>query len=444
MSEKTRNKGRATSLSGAGGGPTSPGKQPPARPSQAGPASPAAQSSLSLNTDIQTALTRIHSRLDGLDELTDTIQELKEANDKCRKEITKLTKVIEDTNVIRQKETRAHLVTKQELVVTRANNIRMEAQINGLMNKQRICNLRIDGVGEEQNENLKRIVVELAKDMGVPNMTVTDITTTYRQGKQSQGTTRVRTILVTFVSERGRNAFFFARTNLKNNAKYRGVYINDDVTAFTRKQRDDYRAVAALAREDGADIRVHTDGIVINGRKHLLTDPQSLPDQYSIKNAKTIVVNFASEASFLSNFSPAIIVDETDGTVYMSAEHMYQAEKCRQAGAADKRKAVIMAPTPLDAKRVADTVGNTPEWRNLRDEIMERVVSAKFDQNQDLAEQLLGTGEMNLNEATHNDHFGIGATLLSKDIKDKAYRGSNKLGQILVAKRASLRQGNGE
>lgn len=435
MAEKTRNKGRSQSLAGALAGAATHADQQQPLAKQGGLMGP----------DLESALAKIHVRLDGLDQLTSTIHSLKDDNDKYREEITKLTKAVEDTNSARRKETREHQIVKQELATTRSANARMEAQINGLMNRQRICNLRLDGVKEEPNENLKRFVIDMAAEMGVPNMTVADIVSTYRLGKQTQGVTRVRTVMIIFVSERGRNAFFFAHASLKNNVKYRGVYVNDDVTALTRRQRDDYRAVAAIAREDGADIRVHTDGIVINGRKHLLTDPHSLPEQYSIENAKTVVVNdeiyFASEASFLSNFAPANIVDDEDGTVYLSAEHMYQALKCKQALALDKMRAIIMAPTPLDAKRIADSVGNTPEWRNLRDTVMERVVAAKFDQNPDMATKLLATGNMNLNEATHNDHFGIGATLLSKDIKDKGYRGTNKLGQILVSKRASLRHG---
>ena len=72
--------------------------------------------------------------------------------------------------------------------------------------------------------------------------------------------------------------------------------------------------------------------------------------------------------------------------------------------------------------------------------IMERVVAAKFDQNSHLADLLLNTGDMTLNEATTNDHFGIGVTVMAREIRDKAYRGSNKLGLILMNKRASIRQ----
>lgn len=425
MADKTRNRGRAASLSVAG--PTSLAELDTKR---------------GTNADIDTALALIHKRLDGIDELKASLQRVEEANVAYKDEIARVTKALEEANSSKAAEARQHRITRQELVIARATSDRMETQINDILNYQKIRNLRIDGIKEEQGENLKKIIVEIAGELGLTGMAYADIASVYRVGKPVQAGNRVRTIMITFMTERGRNAFFFARAQLKNNNKYRGVYVNDDVTPTTRRQRDSYRAVAAIAREDGADIRVHTDGIVINGQKHLLTDPTTLPEKYSVQKAKTIEVGgelyFASESSFLSNFSPSPIVDD-DNTVYMTAEHMYQSLKCQHAQAHDKARAVQAAATPLGAKHIADTTGNTPEWRAVRDAAMERVVAAKFDQNPLLAHQLLETGDLKLNEATHNDHFGIGVTILGREIKDKSYRGSNKLGLMLMAKRASLR-----
>ena len=148
-------------------------------------------------------------------------------------------------------------------------------------------------------------------------------------------------------------------------------------------------------------------------------------------------IYFSSEASFLSNFAPSPIIE--GDIIYQKAEHMYQAYKCRQARAFDKLKLVIAAPTPLDAKKLADTIGDTPEWRKDRDIVMEKVVSEKFDQNPNLSDLLIKTGNKKLNEATHNDHFGIGVTVNAREIKDKSYRGTNKLGIILANKRASIK-----
>ena len=172
----------------------------------------------------------------------------------------------------------------------------------------------------------------------------------------------------------------------------------------------------------------------------MLGEAHTLPEKYSLEKARTVECGgemyFASQHSFLSNFaySPIVIKD----VLYPTAEHRYQAKKCEQMEDYDRLKRVLSATTPLEAKRVADEIKETPEWRGYRDEIMEGVINEKFAQNEDLAIKLVETGVIQLNEATHNEHFGIGAPINSRLIKDKAYRGANKLGQILMKKRDEL------
>ena len=52
---------------------------------------------------------------------------------------------------------------------------------------------------------------------------------------------------------------------------------------------------------------------------------------------------------------------------------------------------------------------------------------------------MLKTGDLVLNEATHNTYFGIGVPLHSRQILEKSYTGTNKLGSLLVKKRESLK-----
>lgn len=436
MADNTRNKGRAASLAGAHPAPL------PAPPlSQTASTDTDAPASLPPTTTPLTGIELILKRIDAMEAgMADSFSRMEK---KSAATYNDLTQAIERSNKRHLADRREILIVRQELVLAKELNHRMEVQLNQLINRQNICNIRIDGIKEDVSESLKKYVVEMAHCMGVVNMTQQDVITAYRVGKPAQNNARARsrTVLITFVNERARNAFFFARSSLKNQEKFKGVFVNDDVSPATRKQRDDYRAVAALARQDGVDVRVHTDGILLAGKKYLLTEPQTLPEKYTVNKAKTYEhggeIYFASASSFLSNFSPSPIV-EGDIT-YMTAEHMYQAGKCRHAQANDKLKLVLAAPSPLEAKRIADAVVETPEWRQVRDALMEGVISAKFDQNPDLAHELLGTGDKPLNEATHNDHFGIGVPLMAREIKDKSYRGTNKLGQILVNKRASLR-----
>ena len=366
---------------------------------------------------------------------------------KQTKDIDHLTALLEESRRTRTVEEREHLITRQELATTRELNRRMAVQLNDIENRQRCCNACIEGVEETDREEIRRTVLEIAAAIGANTITHHDIVSTYRMGKiasnaQNNVRQKSRPIFVAFTTLQKRNEFYYARSKLRNSEKYRRVYINDDVTAITKKLRDDYKAVANIARDDGVEVRIHSDGIVLNGRKHYLSDPHTLPDKYSLESAKTVEVGgeiyFASEHSFLSNFASSPITEGT--TVYATAEHMYQAHKCRRAGELERMDRVILAPTPLEAKRVADSVPETPEWRANREEVMINVVACKFDQNPLLATKLIKTGNLKLNEATHNTFFGIGAPLHAREIREKSYRGENRLGHILANKRANLQE----
>lgn len=357
-------------------------------------------------------------------------------------DVDKMTKLLEEAKAENELERRLHLITRSELACARQKCRSMEVMINTLENKLRLENIRIDGKMEEDGEDLRRFIFDLAAGIGVKNMVAGDIINTHRIGaKQQSRRNRPRTIMVTFASTAIRNQFYYARTNLKKHDRLKRIYLNDDVTPLTKRQREEFRSVAELARKQGAEVRIHSDGMIIDGKKYYHGEPQSLPEKYSLTNARTVEeggeLYFASEHSFLSNFSPSPIVIGT--TVYATAEHMFQAYKCKHAVELELMRRVTEAPTPLDAKKLAGAIHETPEWRQARDGIMKKVIDDKFKQNPDLVEKLLATGDKCLNEATHNDYFGIGVPLHAHQIKDKGYAGANKLGLMLMAKRDSIR-----
>lgn len=442
--DKTQTRARGRPSSGTGPPAPSTEEPPTVQPTDGG--------SVAASSDTQEMLRRILARLDAQDQINTTRAEKdNEHRTEQANKLDHITGFMKESRTAWESCRERLLVVEHQLHTANEKNRKLESQLNNMENRLRMCNIRVEGRTETDQEDLIKVIVDLARDIGV-NLSHKDIASATRLGKRvqqnqtragagaGQRAARPRTILVTFHHIMPRNKFYYARTSLRNIEGCRGVYLNDDVTQITRRQREDYRAVAALAREDGAEIRIHDDGLLINGRKHLLTEPHTLPSKYSLAKARTVELNdeiyFSSEHSYLSNFYPAHIVEE--GIVYGSSEHMYQAYKCKHANELELMSLVIAAPTALDAKRLADTVHDSPEWRKVRDTAMAKVIGRKFEQNSDLAGLLTATGDKPLNEATRNDHFGIGVTLQSREIKDKSYRGTNKLGQILMARRAEL------
>lgn len=395
------------------------------------------------HTDMDSMLARLLARMEAME---DQNANKIEAENKHRREMSeemgRISEFMEENRRAWGVHKRKLAITERQLVTALEVNRRLETKINQMDNKMRICNIRIDGKAEDENENLAGFVLDLSRQIGASHITPVDVISTYRMGKkvQGRGNGRPRTVMVTFASERVRNQFYYARSKLRNTDRYKGVYLNDDVSQLTRKYREEYRSVATLARSQGSMIRMHDDGVIIDDHKYLHGESHLLPKKCSLAKARTVEINgeiyFASEHSFLSNFYPSPIID--GDVLYPTGEHMYQALKCTHAGDPDKSRLVNAAPTPLAAKRIADSIKETPEWRNGRDAIMKRIVDQKFDQNPDLAELLANTGDLPLNEATHNEYYGIGAAIHSREVRDKSYRGNNKLGLLLMEKRTQM------
>ena len=109
---------------------------------------------------------------------------------------------------------------------------------------------------------------------------------------------------------------------------------------------------------------------------------------------------FRGAYRFLSNFYPAKV--ELDGLTYLSSEAAYQALKC----VSREERVQFTALDPLDAKNLGAWVYLREDWEAEKLEAMKRVLRAKFTQNPQLGEFLVGTGDKVLCEGNSwNDRF---------------------------------------
>ena len=143
----------------------------------------------------------------------------------------------------------------------------------------------------------------------------------------------------------------------------------------------------------------------------------------------------------LSQWWPASFTIEGDR--YPTAEHYMMAEKARLFGDEDARLRILSAPDPAAAKSLGRIVEDFDEqlWVARRFEIVVRGNTAKFAQNPELGEWLVGTGDKVLVEASPRDTiWGIG--LSGKDVRAldlRTWRGLNLLGFALMQARTELR-----
>lgn len=135
---------------------------------------------------------------------------------------------------------------------------------------------------------------------------------------------------------------------------------------------------------------------------------------------------FFGDYRFLSNFDPSPI--HLYGTDYPTAEHAYQALKATDR---KTREQISRAGSPGKAKRLGQFITLRPDWNiKFRVVAMRRVVRAKFMQNQDLADKLIATDGLYLEETNNWNDLFWGAN--SEGL------GENKLGLILMDQRTEL------
>ena len=328
----------------------------------------------------------------------------------------------------------AYLEAKTKQLAT--ENRRLRERVDILENDRRGLNLKIDGIKEEDQENLSDIILRLAGALGArcqPPDTKFVYRIGRRQDRRQQHDSRPRPILVQFKTEAVRDNIYYGRAKLRGVAEWKQVYINDDVNESTRKKREDMRAVALLCKAKNINHRLHADAIVINGRKFTQHQLDSLPVGIRLADAKTITTDkgilFQSEHLFLSSFHEAPF--SYNDKVHNTVEHGYNYERAVEGDRPDIAELILDAPTPQEAKRLGKLVEETPALQAKKKGRMETLQFEKFNQNPHLQLKLVQTGNKPLLEATTDEYFGIGRPLNAKLLQELTWTGSNHLGEIL-------------
>lgn len=147
-------------------------------------------------------------------------------------------------------------------------------------------------------------------------------------------------------------------------------------------------------------------------------------------NRPPAIVEFRERYRFLSNFW--ICDFKWDGDLWVSAEHAYQAAKAPNSR--DRRR-IRRACSPGAAKRMGREIEIRRDWEDVKRSIMAEIVTAKFQQNPDLAEKLIATHPATLIEGNtwHDNEWGSCSCPRCRNIP-----GKNLLGEIVMTVRAML------
>lgn len=309
------------------------------------------------------------------------------------------------------------------------------------------CNLKIDGRDEVKDEDVIKTVMDLAMEMGTEIMR-DEIEAAFRMGKPNATHTRPRTIMIKYKSKSARNKMFYNRSKLANisskqtNGRVNKIWLNDDIGVQTARRRDDLRVIAELCKTKGNEgVRVHSDGLIINNKKTRINDLDQLPEEYSLNKARTLTrdghTHYSSRHSPLSNLYTCNLT--VKGQHFSSVEQAYQFRKATELKQKSTAQAILKERDPYVQKRLGDTIPTTKAWDDTKVLILEEICRVKFNENENLKQQLLQTEDNKLCEATRDQFWGTGCKVTTPHAKDNTWRGQNESGKILERIRLSLR-----
>lgn len=146
------------------------------------------------------------------------------------------------------------------------------------------------------------------------------------------------------------------------------------------------------------------------------------------------------ENGYLSNW--AISYFTVDGITFSSAEQymMYQKAICFYDS--ETAHKILETDDVAEIKKFGRQVSNYKDdiWSEVRQDVVYKGLFAKFEQNEDLKEQLKSTGNTILAEcAVHDKIWGIGLSMTDLNRFDQSkWKGKNLLGYTLMKVRDNL------
>lgn len=140
---------------------------------------------------------------------------------------------------------------------------------------------------------------------------------------------------------------------------------------------------------------------------------------------RPLIMRMIYKHYFLDNFYACQVTYQ--GITYQNSEAAFQAQKTTDP---QERLKFANLP-PQEAKSLGRLVPLRDDWEEIKDQIMYEVVKAKFQQNPDLLQQLLDTGDAQIVEGNHHQDSYWGVDL-------HTLRGRNKLGSICEKVREEL------
>jgi hypothetical protein len=317
----------------------------------------------------------------------------------------------------------------------------IECEVARLNNQSRQNNLVFNGLTESPSETIDQLrskIINMFKDMKIGNPDTIKIERLYRLGRQVA--TRPRATLVQFCHRSDRDLIWSSKKGLKGTK----VFVSEDVSPETAKYRASLIPIIKAARAANLKCTMQGDTLFLDGTKYPKGQLDKLPKRFnlmnlSVKSDDKSIAFFGKECPLSNFYSVDLIVSDIK---YNCVEQYYQAQKAAKFNDREAHAKIMASSDPSTQKKLGSAIScDKVVWEKAAPEVMHCGLLAKFTQNLELKNYLLGTNLKEIYEASPKDSFwGTGMALNNaKALQRNAHSGKNWLGKILESVREQIR-----
>ena len=399
-------------------------------------------------------ITKVNDMSDNITRLEGTISTLSETVTKLGETLTGIVTRLNDVDVrlVKADSEYNDLLKKHKL---------LQEKVINLESQSRRDNLILEGVPEApngsketQSDCVKKVLAILSNDMKITEANTIRIVRCHRLGQlrststQNNSQARPRAIIMKFHWYGDRDRVWQAKAQLKNT----DYFLKEDFPAEIIERRKTLTPIMFAARRKGNSAYLIVDKLHIKretpqGEKHTVYDVNTLhklpaeldPKFVSTKQSEDVFAFFGSSCP-LSNFYPSPFV--TAGQRFSCVEEYYCLKKAEFADDDVSVERIKSAATPALYKAIARSVKvDRTRWAYEETRVMMTALQLKFQQNPQIRDYLLETGDKVIAEASPSDKFwGIGLGLGNEHVTHEVHwSGKNELGKLLMEVRTSYR-----
>ena len=338
---------------------------------------------------------------------------------------------------------------KKDVEQLRSENENLKIHINKLETYQRKNNIRFLNMPEDKDENLEQKVLDICNRFLERDKKL-DWRSFERVHRLGTSAKDEHPVIARVANFKDKQSIHKIKKEISNQYN---ITITDDLPVeVVEARRKLFPVMEALkadlkqAKKDPAGIYLKEDKLIVKSKVYGVKDLEKSNQELNLNKLFTPTRNditaFYSKYSVLSNHFPCRF--KAKGETYSSMEKYLH---CRIAQLFEDQQLVHKISEeddPVVIKRLGKNIKNFDKaiWKREIGTILYDGLFEKFQQNPDLGEYLVNTGESVIVEASKTDkQYGIGYGLGDQRLWDrKQWKGQNLMGKTLMKVRSDIKK----